>query len=86
VAALSTLGMSKRPRPLEDLRAFRRREDLRLIVIIMLFLVIAGGVAIGIVYGWSNAAAGALCLLGGAAVLGLVWLILVLVERWAGRE
>ena len=52
----------------------------------MLFLVVVGGVAIGIVYGWSNAAAGALCLIGGAAVLGLVWLILLLVERWAGRE
>jgi fatty acid desaturase len=78
--------MPKRPRPLEDLRAFRRREDRRLILIIMLFLVVVGGVAIGIVYGWSNAAAGALCLIGGAAVLGLVWLILILVERWARRE
>jgi len=78
--------MPKRPRPLQDLRAFRRREDRRLILVIMLFLVIVGGVAIGIVYGWSNAAAGALCLVGGAAVLGLIWLILLLVERWAGRE
>ena len=55
-------------------------------LVVMAFLVIVGGVAIGIVYGWSNAAAGALCLIGGAAVLGLVWLILLLVERWAGRE
>ena len=78
--------MPKRPRPLEDLRAFRRREDRRLILVIMLFLVVVGGVAIGLVYGWSNAAAGVICLIGGAAVLGLVWLILVLVERWARRE
>ena len=78
--------MPKRPRPLQDLRAFRRREDRRLILVIMLFLVVVGGVAIGIVYGWSNAAAGVLCLIGGAAVLGLVWLILLLVERWARRE
>ena len=78
--------MPKRPHPLEDLRAFRRREDRRLILVIMLFLVVVGGVAIGLVYGWSNAAAGVICLIGGAAVLGLVWLILVLVERWAKRE
>ena len=78
--------MPKKPRPLQDLRAFRRREDRRLILVIMLFLVVVGGVAIGIVYGWSNAAAGVLCLIGGATVLGLVWLILVLVERWAKRE
>jgi hypothetical protein len=78
--------LPKNLRPLQDLRAFRRREDLRLVLVVMAFLVVVGGVAIGIVYGWSNAAAGALCLLGGAAVLGLVWLILILVERWAGRE
>ena len=78
--------MPKRLRPLEDLRAFQRREDRRLVLVVMAFLVVVGGVAIGIVYGWSNAAAGVLCLIGGAAVLGLVWLILVLVERWAKRE
>ena len=78
--------MPKRLRPLEDLRAFQRREDRRLVLVVMAFLVIVGGVAIGIVYGWSNAAAGVLCLIGGAAVLGLVWLILLLVERWANRE
>ena len=78
--------MPKRPRPLEDLRAFQRREDRRLVLVVMAFLVVVGGVAIGIVYGWSNAAAGVLCLIGGAAVLGLVWLILLLVERWARRE
>jgi uncharacterized membrane protein len=78
--------MPKKLRPLQDLRAFRRREDRRLILVIMLFLVVVGGVAIGLVYGWSNAAAGVICLIGGAAVLGLVWLIPVLVERWARRE
>ena len=72
--------------PLTDLRRWQRREDRRLALVIILFLVLVGGVAIGIVYGWSNAAAGVLCLIGGAAVLGLVWLILVLVERWARRE
>ena len=52
----------------------------------MLFLVIVGGVAIGLVYGWSTAATGVICLVAGAAVFGSLWLILLLVEWWARRE
>jgi len=78
--------MSSRLHPPTDMRALRRREDRRLVVVVMAFLVVVGGVAIGIVYGWQTAVLGAVCLLGGATVIGLLWLILSLVERWAGRE
>jgi hypothetical protein len=73
-------------RSVTDLRAFRRREDRRLMLVIMAFLVVVGGATIGVVYGWQTAMTGAVCLLGGAAVIGLLWLILFLVERWVGRE
>jgi hypothetical protein len=76
---------NKRP-PLIDLRAWQRREDRRLVLVIALFLVIVGGIAIGIVYGWSVAGTGALCLAAGATIFGSLWLILSLVERWVGRE
>ena len=78
--------MPEKQRSILDLRAFRRREDRRLVLVIMLFLVIVGGVAIGLVYGWSTAGTGAICLVAGAAVFGLLWLMLSLVERWAKRE
>jgi len=78
--------MSDRSHPQADTRALRRREDRQLAVVVMAFLVVVGGVAIGIVYGWQTAVLGAVWLLGGAAVIGLLWLILSLVERWAGRE
>ena len=78
--------MFSRLHPPTDMRALRRREDRRLVVVVMAFLVFVGGVAIGIVYGWQTAVLGAVCLLGGATVIGLLWLILSLVERWAGRE
>jgi hypothetical protein len=78
--------MSSRSHPPTDMRALQRREDRRLVVVVMAFLVVVGGAAIGIVYGWQTAGLGAVCLLGGAAVIGLLWLILSLVERWAGRE
>ncbi len=78
--------MPNKPHPVADLRALRRKDEWRLLVIIAIFLVVVGGIVIGLVYGWRQAAMGGICLLGGAAVLGLLWLILSLVERWANRE
>jgi len=78
--------MPNHSRSLLDLRAWRRREDRRLILIIILFLVAVGGVVIGLVYGWGTALTSVLCLAIGAAILGLLWLILLLVERWVERE
>ena len=78
--------MPDKPHPVTDLRALRRKDERRLIVIIAIFLVVVGGIVIGLVYGWQQAAMGGACLLVGAAVLGLLWLILSLVERWANRE
>ena len=80
--------MSDRAHPQADTRALRR-QDRQLVVVIMAFLVIVGGAAIGLVYGWQTAVLGAVWLLGGAAAIGLLWLttrVVSLVERWAGRE
>jgi uncharacterized integral membrane protein len=69
-----------------DLRAFRRREDRKLVLVIMAFLVVVGGLAIGVVYGWGTAGTGVICLVVGAAVFGSLWLILSLIERWLAHE
>lgn len=78
--------MPNRPRPVTDLRAFRRREDRRLVFVIMAFLVVVGGLAIGVVYDWTTAGTGVICLAVGAAAFGSLWLILLLIERWLGHE
>jgi len=78
--------MSDRSHPQADLRALRRHQARQLVIVVMTFLVVVGGAAIGLVYGWQTAVLSAVWLLGGAAVIGLLWLILSLVERWAGRE
>jgi fatty acid desaturase len=66
-----------------DLRARRRREQRRLFRIVAAFLVVVGGVTIALVYGPPAAALGLVCLLAGAGLLGLLWLILLLIERLA---
>ena len=66
-----------------DLRARHRGEQRRLYWIVAAFLVVVGGVTIALVYGPPAAALGLVCLLAGAGLLGLLWLILLLIERLA---
>jgi Na+/proline symporter len=65
------------------MRQYRRREQRRLFWIVAAFLVVVGGLAIGLVYGLQSVILGVICLLAGAAVLALLWLILLFMERLA---
>jgi heme A synthase len=65
------------------MRRYRRREQQRLFWIVAAFLVVVGSLAIGLVYGPRSVMLGVICLLAGAAVLALLWLILLLMERLA---
>ena len=64
-------------------RARRRQEQRRLFWIVAVFLVVVGGTTIALVYGPSAAVLGAVCLMAGASILGLLWCILLLMERLA---
>ncbi|MBU0702777.1 MAG: hypothetical protein KKC18_02815 [Chloroflexi bacterium] len=66
-----------------DLRAQRKREQRRLFWIVAAFLVIVGSIAIALVYGPQAAVLGLGCLLAGAGILGLLWLILTAMERFS---
>ena len=66
-----------------DLRQQRRREQRRLLWAVIAFLVVGGTVTIALVYGLPAAALGLVCLLAGAGVLALLWLIMLLIERLA---
>jgi hypothetical protein len=70
-------------RPPTDLRGMRRRLDRNLAWAVIIFLVGVGGTLIALIYGTGPAMLGLVCLLGGAGVFGLLWLILTLMERWA---
>jgi uncharacterized membrane protein len=60
----------------------RRREQRRLFWVIAGFLVVVGGLAIALAYGPRAIALGAVCLVAGVGVLGLLWAVLTLIEGW----
>jgi hypothetical protein len=73
------------PRP-TDLRARRRVEQRRLFLAVIAFLVVVGTATIILVYGPGAGILGLACLLAGAGVLALLWLILSLVERASSKD
>ncbi len=75
--------MTNSPGQPSNPRAQRKREQRRLFWTVTVFLVVVGSIAIALAYGSPAAVLGLGCLLTGAAVLGLLWLILGLIERLA---
>jgi fatty acid desaturase len=74
------------PHPPTDYRKDRRRNDRHLAWAVVIFLVGVGGSLITLIYGGTAAIMGVTCLMAGAAIFGLIWLILTLMERWAGDD
>jgi hypothetical protein len=70
-------------RPPTDLRRNRRSLDRNLAWAVVIFLVGVGGALIVLFFGTGPAVAGIACLLSGAGIFGLLWLILTLMGRWA---
>ncbi len=73
-------------RPPTNTRAQRQKLDRNLAWSVVIFLVGVGGVLITLIYGAGPAMLGIGCLLAGAALFGLLWLILTLMQRWAGED
>lgn len=73
--------MPKDPHKPTDMRAYRRQTERRLVIAVILALALIGSVVIGLVYGWPAVFTGLLCLLPGAGVFLLLWIVLSVVER-----
>ncbi len=65
-------------RPPTDMREDRRRAERALVAGVVIFLLVVGGLLIGLIYGWSALLTGLLCLVPGAALVIVLWLLL----RW----
>lgn len=65
-----------------NMRKHRRQSERQLVLIVIAFLVLVGGGLIGLIYGWMAMLSALPCLLGGAAIIGGLFLFLELAERW----
>ena len=65
------------------MRAHQRRTERNLVVGIVLMFIVGGSVAIGLVYGWSAVFTALICLLPGALVFILLWLVLKIADRFS---
>ena len=66
-------------------RKTRRDEERRLVILVILALIIVGTGLIGLIWGAEAAMLGGLCLLSGAILIGGLWLLLNLVQKWIGE-
>ena len=64
----------------------RRQTQVRLVGAGFLILIGTGGGLVWLLYGGSAAVMAVVCLLGGAGIFGLLWLILTLLELWVKDE
>lgn len=71
--------------PPTDYLARRRKDDRTLFVAVIALLLIVGGGLIFVIYGAGALITGLACLLAGAGLLALLWLIMSGIERWANR-
>jgi hypothetical protein len=69
-----------------DPRRHWGQTQARLIVGGLAILVVVGGGLVWLLYGGSAAITAVLCLLVAAGVLGVLWLLLTLLERWVKEE
>ncbi len=74
--------MPERP---TDMRKYRKTLERRLVIAVVVALLVVGSLVIGLVYGWRSVFTGLLCLVPGAAILGLLWLLLGWLERLVNK-
>jgi hypothetical protein len=69
-------------RPPTNYRKSRRQFERRLLYAVLLVLVVVGSGLITLIFGPGVGVTSLVCLLFGAGVIGSVWLLLTLMERW----
>ena len=69
--------------PPTDTRSMHKRHERQILVLVLLTLVVVGGALVGVIFGL-EALLGALpCLLSGGGAILVLYLLLVLAERWS---
>lgn len=71
-------------RPPTDYRRYRRETERKLGIVVVVFLLLVGSGLIAIIFSPVAGVTGFGCLLFGSGVIGLLWILLTLIERWVG--
>ncbi|MBC7250005.1 MAG: hypothetical protein H5T62_06940 [Anaerolineae bacterium] len=77
--------MNSDERPPTDYRRLRKQTERRLLFAALFLLVVVGGGLIGLIFGPGEMLAALPCLLSGAGLILVLFLLLVIIERWAER-
>jgi hypothetical protein len=72
-------------RPPTDYRKIRRDQERMQIFLVFFVLLVVGTGLIGLIWGIEQAILGGICLLGGALLIGGLWLGLSLLQRLLGE-
>ncbi len=62
-------------------RKTRRIQDRQLLGLVIFVLVVVGTTLIGLIWGIQSALLGSICLLGGAMLIGGLWVLLSILEK-----
>lgn len=71
--------------PPTDMRRYRKESDRRFLMLVVFTLVIVGGGLIGFILGPEALITALPCLLVGAGLIVVPWLLLTAVEKWRQR-
>ena len=67
-----------------DYRGTRRRQERSLLYLVIFVLVVIGTGLIGLIWGANAAFLGAVCLVSGAVLIGGLWLLLSVLQKFVG--
>jgi hypothetical protein len=71
--------------PPTNMRRFRRESDRKFLYLVIFTLVVVGGGLIALIYGPGSLLTALPCLLIGAALILVPWLVLTVFEKWRDR-
>jgi len=71
--------------PPTNMRRFRRESDRKFLYLVIFSLVVVGGGLIALIYGPGALLTALPCLLGGAGLILVPWLLLSMLERWRNK-
>lgn len=71
--------------PPSNTRRSRRESERNYLILVLFTLVVVGGILIALIYGPEALLTALPCLLGGAALILLPWLLLAAMQNWRDR-